>query len=136
MDIDEAREVVRTQPRAVLATLRIDGTPAMTPVLAAIDDAGRAVISTRETAYKVQNLRRSPRAWLCVLPDGFFGRWIQVSGLTEVVSLPEAMDGLVDYYRRISGEHPDWEDYRAAMERERRLLLRIDIDTAGPDRMG
>jgi PPOX class probable F420-dependent enzyme len=114
----------------------MDGTPAMTPVAANVDDAGRVVISSRETAYKIRNLRRDPRAWLCVLPDQFFGRWIQIAGEAEVISLPEAMDGLVDYYRTTSGEHPDWADYRAAMERERRVLVRIDIATAGPDRAG
>jgi PPOX class probable F420-dependent enzyme len=136
MDTDEAREVVRTQHRAVLATLRADGTPAMTPVLAAVDEAGRVVISSRETAYKVRNLRRDPRAWLCVLPDSFFGRWIQVSGRAEVVSLPEAMEPLVDYFRLVSGEHSDWDDYRAAMEREQRVLIRFAVDAAGPDRAG
>ena len=136
MDIDEARAVIRTQHRAVLATLRTDGTPAMTPVLAGVDDEGRVVVSSRETAYKVSNLRRDPSAWLCVLPDAFFGRWIQVSGTADVVSLPEAMNGLVDYYRRVAGEHDDWDDYRAAMERERRVLVRIEIVSAGPDREG
>ena len=69
-------------------------------------------MSSRETAFKVRSLRRDPRVWLCVLPDGFYGRWIQVSGSARIVDLPEAMDGLVDYYRRISGEHADWGDYR------------------------
>jgi PPOX class probable F420-dependent enzyme len=116
MDLDEARDVVRQQSRAVLATLRSDGTPQMSPVLVGVDDAGNVLVSTRETALKVRNLRRDPRLWLCVLPDGFFGRWVQVEGRAEIVSLPEAMDGLVDYYRRVSGEHDDWDEYRAAME--------------------
>lgn len=136
MDLDEARAVVREQPRAVLATLRSDGTPQMSPVLVAVDDDGAVLVSTRETALKVRNLRRDPRLWLCVLPDGFFGRWIQVEGRARIVGLPEAMDGLVDYYRRLSGEHDDWDDYRAAMERERRVLLRVELDRAGPDRSG
>lgn len=136
MDIDEARDVVRTQHRAVLATVRADGTPQMSPVLAVVDGAGRVVISSRQTAYKVRNLRRDPRAWLCVLPDEFFGRWVQVEGTATIVDLPEAMEGLIDYYRRAAGEHPDWDDYRAAMERERRVLIRIDITRAGPDRSG
>ena len=85
---------------------------------------------------KVKNLRRDPAAVLCVLSDGFFGPWVQVEGTVEVVPLPEAMDGLVDYYRRLSGEHPDWDDYRAAMARDRRCLIRIQIDRAGPDREG
>jgi PPOX class probable F420-dependent enzyme len=136
MDLDEARDVVREQHRAVLATLRGDGTPQMSPVLVAVDDDGRVLVSTREGALKVRNLRRDPRLWLCVLPDGFFGRWIQVEGRTEIVSLPAAMDGLVDYYRRVSGEHDDWDDYRAAMQRDQRVLLRIELTRAGPDRAG
>lgn len=128
--------MVREQHRAVLATLRSDGTPQMSPVLIAVDDDGRVLVSTRETALKVRNLRRDPRLWLCVLADAFFGRWIQVEGRAEIVPLPEAMDGLVDYYRRVSGEHDDWDDYRAAMERERRVLVRVELDRAGPDRSG
>lgn len=136
MDIDQALSVVGSQHHAVLATLRRDGTPQMTPVLAAVDDADRVIISTRETAYKVRSLRSDPRAWLCVLSQAFFGRWIQVAGTVEIVSLPAAMEPLVDYYRRTQGEHDDWEAYRAAMRREQRCLLRITPTTAGPDRQG
>lgn len=124
------------QHRAVLATMRSDGTPQMSPVLVAVDEQGRVVVSTRQTAFKVLNLRRDPRVWLCVLPDGFFGRWIQVGGTARIVDLPEAMEGLVDYYRRISGEHPDWDDYRVVIEREQRVLLQIELSSAGPDRTG
>lgn len=136
MDLDEARELIREQHRAVLATIRDDGTPQMSPVLVTVDDAGRVLVSTRETAVKVRNLRRDPRLWLCVLSDGFFGRWVQVEGRAEIASLPDAMDGLVDYYRRVSGEHENWDDYRAAMQRERRVLLRVTLTRAGPDRAG
>ncbi len=136
MDLDEARAVVRTQHHAVLATMRKDGGPQMSPVAACVGDDGRILVSSRETAFKVRNLRRDPRVWLCVFPDEFFGRWVQLEGRAEVVSLPEAMPGLEDYYRRVSGEHPDWPDYRAAMERERRVLLRIELERAGPDRSG
>jgi PPOX class probable F420-dependent enzyme len=136
MDLDVARAVIAEQHHVVLATLRRGGTPQLSPVLAAVDGAGRVVVSTRETALKVRNLRRDPRAWLCVLPDGFFGRWVQVGGTVQVLALPEAMDGLIDYYRRVSGEHPDWDDYRAAMQREARVLLQIDLTEAGPDRAG
>jgi PPOX class probable F420-dependent enzyme len=136
MDLDAARDVIRTQSRAVLATLRSDGTPQMSPVLAAVDDAGAILVSSRETAYKVRNARRDPRVWLCVLPDSFFGRWIQVDGEARVVSLPEAMDGLMDYYRRLSGEHPDWAEYQDAMRAERRVLIRVEPRRAGPDRSG
>ena len=136
MDLDEAREIIREQHRAVLATIRDDGTPQMSPVLVAVDDDGYVLVSTRETAIKVRNLRRDPRLWLCVLPDGFFGRWVQVEGRAGIVSLPDAMDGLVDYYRRVAGEHEDWNDYRAAMQREQRVLLRVTLTRAGPDRAG
>jgi PPOX class probable F420-dependent enzyme len=136
MELDEAREVIREQHRAVLATIRGDGSPQMSPVLVAVDDDGRVLVSTRETALKVRNLRRDPRSWLCVLPDGFFGRWIQVEGSTEIVSLPDAMDGLVDYYRQVSGEHENWDEYREAMRSERRVLLRVTPERAGPDRAG
>src|ERR671916_682049 len=112
MDVGDAVDFVRSHPQAVLVTRR------------------------RETAMKVRNLERDPAAVLCVLSEGFFGPWIQVEGQVEVVRLPEAMDGLVDYYRRLSGEHPDWDDYRAAMERERRVLLRLTVTAAGPDRSG
>ena|SRR5918994_2609709 len=136
MDLDEARAVVREQHRAVLTTLRADGTPQMSPVLVAVDDDGYPVVSTRETALKVRNLRRDQRLWLRVLPDGFFGRWIQVEGRANIVALPDALDGLIDYYRRIAGEHENWDDYRAGMQRERRVLLRVTLDRAGPDRAG
>jgi PPOX class probable F420-dependent enzyme len=136
MDLERAREYVRTHHKAVLATLKSDGTPQLSPVTVGVDDAGRIVVSSRETAYKVRHLRRDPRLWICVLPDEFFGEWVQLEGRAEVVSLPDALPGLEDYYRRISGEHPDWDDYRSAMVRERRVLVRIELVKAGPDRAG
>jgi len=136
MDTNEARQFVREHHRAVLATRRTGGQPQMSPVAAAVDAAGKIVISTRETAIKTRNLRRDPHASLCVISDGFFGPWIQIDGVAEIVALPEAMQGLVDYYRAVSGEHPDWDEYRRAMEQERRVLVRITIDHAGPDRSG
>jgi PPOX class probable F420-dependent enzyme len=136
MDIDEAIEYVRQHHHAVLATRKQDGSPQLSPVTAGVDPEGRVIISTRETAYKVRHLRRDPRAWLCAFPDGFYGRWAQLEGTAEVVELPEAMDILISYYRDISGEHPDWDDYRAAMERDRRVILRITVDKAGPNVSG
>jgi PPOX class probable F420-dependent enzyme len=136
MDLDEARKFLRDHHRAVLATYREDGSPQLSPIMTDVDPDGMAVISTRETAMKVHNLRRDPRVSLCVMSDEFFGSWIQVDGRAVIVSLPEAMDGLVDYYRRVAGEHPDWDEYRAAMEKERRVLVRITLERAGPDRSG
>lgn len=136
MDVGEALDFLRSNPRAVLVTRRRDGRPQTSPVTAGVADDGTVVISSRETAMKVKNLERDPAASLCVLSEAFFGPWVQVDGTVEVVRLPEAMDGLVDYYRRLSGEHPDWDDYRAAMERERRVLLRLTVIAAGPNRSG
>ncbi len=133
MDLDAARQFVREHHRAVLVTFRRDGRPQTSPVTVGVDDAGRLVVSSRERAYKVRNLRRDPRVSVCVLSDDFWN-WIQVDGAATVVSLPEAMEPLVDYYRTTAGEHPDWNDYRRAMEREARVLVRIDIERAGPDR--
>ena len=136
MQLDEAREFLRANHRTVLATVRADGRPQMSPVTCGLDDAGRVIISTRETAVKTRNLRRNPLASLCVFTDAFFGPWVQLEGKAEIISLPEAMEFLVEYYRLVSGEHPDWDDYRAAMLRERRCLIRIDITRAGPDISG
>ena len=136
MDLDQAREFVRKNHRAVLATFRRDGTPQLSPIAVDVDPDGMVVISSRETAMKTKNLRRDPRATLCVMNDEFYGPWVVIDGRAAVVSLPEAMEGLVDYYRRVAGEHPDWDDYRAAMERDRRVLIRVHVDRAGPDRSG
>jgi PPOX class probable F420-dependent enzyme len=136
VDIARAVSFLASHPRAVLATTRIDGRPQFSPVLAAVDDDGRALISTREAAVKAKNLARDPRAYLCVLSDAFFGEWIQAEGAAELIHLPAAMPILEYYYRRLSGEHPDWDDYREAMQRERRLIVRITIDHAGPDISG
>jgi PPOX class probable F420-dependent enzyme len=125
MQISEALHFVRTNHHAVLATTRRDGTPQLSPVTAGVDAGGRVVISTREPLAKTRNLRRDPRAWLCVFTDAFYGSWVTLHGDVEVVSLPEAMPLLESYYRDISGEHPDWDDYRAAMVRDERVLVRI-----------
>jgi PPOX class probable F420-dependent enzyme len=136
MDLEHARTFIETRHHAVMSTTRADGRPQLSPVVCAVDAAGFVVVSSRETALKVRNLRRDPQVSLCVLDDGFFGQWIQVDGAAAIDSLPEAMDGLVDYYRRVAGEHPDWDEYRASMVAERRVLLRIELARAGPDRSG
>lgn len=136
MHLADARTFLREHHRAVLATWRRDGRPQLSPIVVGLDAEGRAIVSSRETAYKTKNLRRDARASLCVFVDGFYGPWIQVDGTAEVLSLPQAMELLVDYYRRVSGEHADWDDYRRAMEREKRVLIRITMASAGPDRKG
>jgi PPOX class probable F420-dependent enzyme len=136
MDLDEARAFLTENHRGILATRPPGGGVQQSPVIATIDAEGRAVISSRETAYKTRNLRADPWAQLCAFTDKFFGPWIFVEGSVEVVSLPDAMEPLIDYYKRFPGENPDWDDYRARMERERRVLLRLTIERAGPDHQG
>jgi PPOX class probable F420-dependent enzyme len=136
MDITLAQQFLRKNENAVLATWRRDGRLHMSPVTVGLDATGRALISSRETAYKVRYLRRDPRAALCVFVEAFTGPWVQIEGTAEVVTLPEAMEPLIDYYRRLAGEHPDWEDYRRAMTADRRALIRITIERASPDRQG
>ena len=136
MDVERAREFVRQHHRAVLTTYHPDGRAQLSPVLVDVDDGEHLAVSTRETAIKTRNVLRDPRVALCVFTEAFFGQWVVVEGEASVLHLPEAMEPLIAYYRSLSGEHPDWADYRAAMERERRVLLRIAISRAGPDRHG
>ena len=127
MTPDEKREFVRKNHRAVLVTHRTDGRLQTSPIVCAVHADGRIAISVTEARAKTKNLRRDPRATLCVVNDGFFGEWTQIDGTTEIVEMPEALDGLKALYRAVAGEHPDWDDYAAAMARDRRVLLLIDI---------
>ena len=136
MDTAEALDFLRANHRGVMATTKADGSTQMSPITVGVDGEGRVVVSSRETAYKVRHLRALPYAAICAFTNGFFGPWVQVEGPVEIVSLPEAMEPLVEYYRDISGEHPDWDDYRAAMEREQRVVVRVTIERAGPDVSG
>ena len=133
MELDRARDFLRENHRAVMATYHANGRLQLSPVSIGVDDAGRAIVSTRETAVKVRNLSRDPRVSFCAMTDHFFGEWAQIDGEATIVRLPEAMELLVDYYRGLSGEHPDWADYRAAMERDRRVLVQVTLTRVGPD---
>jgi len=134
MTPDEARAFLRTHHHAVLATTRRDGSPQMSPILVGIDDDGSMIVSTFEAAIKTVNIRRTGRAWVCAFVDGFVGEWIQAEGSATVESLPEAMEALVRYYRLLAGDHPNWDEYRAAMQRDHRVLLRIQVERVGPTR--
>jgi len=137
MDKAEAQKFLSRHHRGVLATRKRDGGLQMSPVSPALDGDGRVLISSRETAYKIINLRRDPRASLCVFTDAFHGsHWIQINGRADILSLPEAMDPLIDWYKQVKGEHADWSEYRGTMEKQRRVALRIVIESAGPDKKG
>jgi PPOX class probable F420-dependent enzyme len=136
MDTAAAQAFLRENHHAVLSTSRADGRPQLSPVTATVDGAGRVIISTRETAMKVRNLRRDPRIAMAVFTDRFYGDWVQVEGTAEIVSLPEALELLIDYYRRAAGEHPDWDGYRAAMVEQQRVIVRFAIERAGPNVSG
>ncbi len=136
MAIEQARDFIRSNHRGILLTSRRVGSPQMSPIVANVDAEGYIVVSSRATAYKVKNLERNPRTSLCMFTDRFYGQWFQVDGVAEIIRLPEAMEPLVDYYRSLSGEHPDWAEYREAMQREERVIIRITAEHAGPTRHG
>jgi PPOX class probable F420-dependent enzyme len=129
-EIEDARRFIAENHRGVLATFRRDGRIQQSPVTAGVDDAGRVIISVTEDRAKARNARRDPRVSLCVFNDGFYGTWVQVEGSAQFADGPDRLDALVDYYRRLSGEHPNWDEYRAAMLKDRRVLLRFEIERA------
>jgi PPOX class probable F420-dependent enzyme len=129
---DELLEFVRPRHRVTLVTTRKDGRPQVSPVSAGVDDEGRVVISTYPTRAKVANLRREPQCTLLVHSDDWDGPYVQVDGTAEVIDLPEAVEPLVDYYRSIAGEHPDWDEYREAMRKQGKSLIRVTIERWGP----
>ncbi|GHJ56301.1 PPOX class F420-dependent enzyme [Nonomuraea sp. TT08I-71] len=132
VDRDALIEFLRPRHRVVLMTTRADGRPQSSPVSCGVDAEGRLVISTYPERAKVTNIRRDPRVSACVLSDDWNGPWVQVDGTAEVLNLPEALEPLVEYFRSISGEHPDWDEYRAAMVTQGKSLIRVTIDSWGP----
>lgn len=132
VDRDALIEFLRPRHRVVLMTTRADGRPQSSPVSCGVDVEGRLVISTYPERAKVTNIRRDPRVSACVLSDDWNGPWVQVDGTAEVLDLPEALDPLVGYFRSISGEHPDWDEYREAMVKQGKSLIRVTIDGWGP----
>ncbi|WP_337060784.1 PPOX class F420-dependent oxidoreductase [Kineococcus sp. G2] len=132
VDRDGLLEFARGRHHVVLLTHRADGSPQMSPVTAGVDAAGRFVVSTYPERAKTANARRDARASVLVLSDDFGGAWVQVDGTVEVLDLPEALEPLVEYFRCISGEHPDWDEYREAMTRQGKCLLRITPERWGP----
>jgi len=137
MDIEGALAFVRDHHRGVLATKGPGGGVRQSPIVAAADDEGHIVISSREGAYKTRYLREDPWAQVCIFTNDFFGPWMWAEGAAHILSLPEAMEPLVDYRGRFADAvGMDWDDYRARMERERRVLIRITPTKVGPTKMG
>jgi len=129
---DEMLEFVRPRHHCMLLTTRADGRAQLSPVTSGIDGAGRLVISTYPERAKTRNARRHPAVSACILSDEWNGAWIQLDGQAEVLDMPEALEGLVEYFRCISGEHPDWDEYRQAMVRQDKSLIRVTIESWGP----
>jgi len=132
VDRDGLLAFLRPRHKALLLTHRGDGSPQLSPVTCGVDEQSRIVVSTYPQRAKAANARRDPRVSLAVLSDDFDGPWVQVDGQAEVLDLPAALEPLVDYYRAISGEHPDWAEYREAMQRQGKSLLRVTIERWGP----
>ncbi|MFT3899854.1 MAG: PPOX class F420-dependent oxidoreductase [Gordonia sp. (in: high G+C Gram-positive bacteria)] len=124
-DRDALLEFIRPRHNMILATTRTDGSPQMSPVMAGVDEDGRIVIATYPGRAKTVNAKRNPRVSICVLSDAFYEGWVQVDGTAEVLDMPESEDALVDYFRCISGEHSDWDEYRAAMRLQNKSLIRV-----------
>ena len=134
VSLEELVEFLRGRHRYILMTTRGDGRPQLSPVAGGVDDSGRLVISTYPDRAKAVNLRRTPAASVLVLSDDWDDPWVQVDGTAEVLDMPtqEAEDGLVEYFRCIAGEHPDWQEYREAMRKQGKSLIRITITGWGP----
>jgi PPOX class probable F420-dependent enzyme len=129
---DELLDFIRPRHHAIVITARADGRPQASPVTCGVDEAGRIVVSTYPERAKTRNARRNSRASVLILSDDFGGAWVQVDGDAEVIDMPDAAEVLVDYYRAIAGEHPDWDEYREAMTRQGKSLLRITPTAWGP----
>jgi PPOX class probable F420-dependent enzyme len=132
VDRDALVEFLKTRHHAILATRRADGSPQLSPLTCGVDDQGRLVVATYPKRAKVVNIRREPQVSVCVLSDEWNGPWVQLDGTAEVIDLPEAVEPLVDYFRSISGEHPNWDEYREAMRKQGKSLIRVTIDRWGP----
>ena len=129
---DALMEFLAGRHHGIVITTRADGRPQASPVSCGVDAQGRIVVSTYPERAKVRNLRRDPRVSVLVLSDDWNDAWVQVDGVAEVLDLPEALEPLVEYYRSIAGEHPDWDEYRAAMLDQGKSLLRITVERWGP----
>lgn len=132
VDLDALLEFVRPRHRALLITRRSDGSPQASPLTCGVDDSGRLVMSTYPERAKTANARRDASVSVVVLSDEWNGPWVQIDGDAEVLDLPESVEPLVEYYRNIAGEHPDWEEYREAMRKQGKSIIRVTPRRWGP----
>ena len=132
VDFAELLDFIRPRHKMVLTTFRADSSLQSSPVAGGIDGQGRVVIASYPQRAKSVNVRRNPRASVVVLSDEFGGAYVQLDGDAEVIDVPEAVELLVDYYRVIAGEHPDWQDYRRAMLDQGKCLIRVTPRRWGP----
>ncbi|MFI7388878.1 PPOX class F420-dependent oxidoreductase [Streptomyces sp. NPDC049813] len=130
--LDELLDFVRPRHRALLITARADGSPQASPLTCGVDDSGRIVVSTYPERAKTRNAKRNPRVSVLVLSDEWNGPWVQVDGTAEVIDSPDSVEPLVEYFRNISGEHPDWDEYRAAMRKQGKSIIRVTPTSWGP----
>lgn len=128
----ELEDFIRPRHRGILATTRADGRPQMSPVTMGLDSQGRIVVSSYPERAKARNARRHPAVSVCVISDDFGGEWVQIDGTADVLHLPDALEPLVEYFRAIGGEHPDWDEYREAMTRQGKVLIRVTVEHWGP----
>jgi PPOX class probable F420-dependent enzyme len=132
VDREQLLEFIRPRHHAILMTTRKDGRPQSSPNTCGVDTGGRIVISTYPERVKATNIRRNPQVSVLILSDDFGGAWVQIDGTAEVIDLPDSVEPLVEYFRVISGEHPDWDEYRQAMVDQGKSLIRVTIDRWGP----
>jgi PPOX class probable F420-dependent enzyme len=129
IDLDRARRFLKSRHQGILATIRRDGRPQLSNILYVLDDDGRIKISVTHTRAKTRNLRRDGRATLHVQGRDAY-EYLVVDGTVQLIEGDGLGEKLRDYYRKARGEHPDWDEYDAAMIKEERLLLDLSIDRA------
>ncbi|MFJ3105287.1 PPOX class F420-dependent oxidoreductase [Streptomyces sp. NPDC086835] len=132
VELEQLLEFVRTRHRAILLTRRADGSPQGSPLTCGVDDSGRIVVSTYPERAKTRNAKRDARVSVIVLSDDWNGPWVQVDGTAEVIDSPASVEPLVEYFRNISGEHPDWDEYRKAMRKQGKSIIRVTPERWGP----
>ena len=133
MEIAQAKAFLQQNHRACIAVRQKDGSPQMTLVTPGIDAQGRVLMTSRGTTYKVKHIRRDPRVSMLIFGEQYSGsKFVQIHGTAEIIDQPEAMDGLIYWYKQVRGEHKNWDDYKKQMQDEKRVIIRVNIEKVGP----